>query len=80
MLILDTGSIVSILQPSISGCDVRITTMKPYGVTEQALDIKGQQSVNFKFDSREFRHTFLVCTLHAAGLLGKTLWNVRARL
>ena len=32
-LILDTGSSVSILQPRISRCDARITTMKPYGVT-----------------------------------------------
>ena len=71
-LILDTGSNISILQPGMSRCDVSVTTMKPYGVTGQALDVRGQQSVVFEFDGREFRHTFLVCTLptDAAGLLG----------
>jgi hypothetical protein len=70
-LIIDTGSNVSILQPGISGSDVMVTNMKPYGVTGQELDIKGRQAVTFEFGCREFRHTFLVCSLptDAAGLL-----------
>jgi hypothetical protein len=41
-------------------------------VTGDVLDIKGQQSVTFKLDGREFEHSFLVCSLptHAAGLVG----------
>jgi len=71
-LIIDTGSNVSILQPGISGSDVMVTNMKPYGVTGKELDIKGRQSVTFEFGGHEFRHTFLVCSLptDAAGLLG----------
>jgi hypothetical protein len=71
-LILDTGSNVSILQPGVSKGDTSITTVKPYGVTGEALDIRGQQFVTFKLSGREFSHTFLVCSLptEAAGLLG----------
>jgi hypothetical protein len=70
-LILDTGS-VSILQPAVSGRDVRITGMKPHGVTGKACDIKGLQSVTFSLNGREYTHAFLVCSLptEAARLLG----------
>jgi hypothetical protein len=71
-LILDTGSNVSILQPGVSKSDVRVTTMEPYGVTGDVLNIKGQQSVSFMLNGCEFNHTFLVCSLptDAAGLVG----------
>ena len=61
-LITDTDPNVSILQPGISGSDVKVTTMKPYGVTGQALDIKEQQSAYFELDWSEFNHMFLVCS------------------
>jgi len=32
-LIVDTGSNVSILQPGVSKSDVRVTTVRPFGVT-----------------------------------------------
>jgi len=75
-LIIDTDS-VSILQPGISGSDVKFTTMKPYGVTGRALDIKRRRSDSFELEWREFNHMFLVCSLptDTAGLLGKTLWK-----
>jgi len=60
---LDTGSNVSILQPGVSRSDVRVTNLKPYGITGEALVIKGRQSVSFELDGSEFRHTFLVCEL-----------------
>jgi len=44
-LILDTGSNMSIMQPGISTGDFRVTSAKPYGVTGETLDIKGQQFV-----------------------------------
>jgi hypothetical protein len=69
---VDTGSSVSILQPRVSNSEVRVTSLKPYGVTGQAVDIKGRQSVTFELDGREHNHKFLVCALptDAAGLLG----------
>ena len=71
-LILDTGSNISILQPGVSKSDISVTTVKPYGVTGEALEIRGQQSVTVKFSGREFSHNFFVCSLptEAAGLLG----------
>jgi len=72
-LIIDTGSNVSILQPGVSRRDVRVTAMKPYGVTGESLDIKGQQLVSFFLGGRKFSHTFLVCPLPTDkdGLFGK---------
>jgi hypothetical protein len=67
-LILDTGSNVSILQPGVSQSEVKVTAIRPYGVTGEDLDVKGQKLVSFWLGE----HEFLVCTLpmEAAGLLG----------
>jgi hypothetical protein len=48
----------------VSRSDVIVTTVRPYGVTGEALDIRGQQLVSFVLGGRKFSHTFLVCTLH----------------
>jgi len=52
--------------------DISVTTTRPYGVTEEVLDIKGLQSVTFTLNGRQFPHTFPVYALpaEAAGLLG----------
>ena len=54
---------------------MEVTHIRPYGVTGETLNIKGQQTVSFLVDGREFTHTFLVCSLptDAAGLLGTEL-------
>lgn len=41
---------------------VRVTTIEPYGVTGDVLDIKGQQSVSFMLEGCEFKHPFVVCS------------------
>ena len=76
-LILDTGSDISILQPGISKSNVSVTSLEPYGVTGDALDIRGQQTVNVVLNGREFTHSFLVCSLPtaAAGLIGTDFMN-----
>ena len=70
-LIIDTSSIVSILQPGMSRHDVSVTTTRPYDVTGEVLDIKGLRSVIFTLNGRKFTNAFLVCALpvDAAGLL-----------
>jgi len=70
-LIVDTGSTISIFQPGVSRSDVHVTAVEPYGVTWDVLDIRGQQSITFRLNGREFTHS-LVCPLptKAAGLLG----------
>jgi len=49
-----------------------VTSAKPYGVTGETLDIRGQQLVSFTLEGRQYRHPFLVCSLptDAVGLLG----------
>jgi hypothetical protein len=42
-VIIDTGSSVSILQPGASDSDMQVTAVKPYGVTGEALDVRGKQ-------------------------------------
>ena len=71
-LIVDTGSTVSILQPSISRSDVSVTALKPFGVTGEVLDVKGRQYVSLEIGGphissllsphgggRRIRHRFL---------------------
>ena len=75
--ILDTGSKVSIMQPGISRGNVKVTTLEPYGVTGDILDIREQQSVTFLLNGSEFTHSFLICSLPTkeAGLLGTDFMN-----
>jgi len=69
---LDTGSNVSILQPGISSSDVKVTDARPYGVTGEILE--GRQTVLFRLNWREFKHTVLVCSLPTeAAVIGTDL-------
>jgi len=41
-LIIDTGSDVSILKPRILNANIRDTTLRPYGVTGENLEVKSR--------------------------------------
>jgi len=71
-LIIDTVSEVSILEQGISNVNIRDTTLRPYGVTGETLEVKVRQTVSLGKVGRKFDHTFLVFPLpaEAAGLLG----------
>jgi hypothetical protein len=60
------------VQSVLSRSKLQVTTMEPYGVTGDTLDIRGQQTVTFRLNGGRFTHPCLVCTLptKAAGLLG----------
>jgi hypothetical protein len=77
VLIIGTCSNISILQPGVSKSEVRLTDMRPYGVTGETLD-KGREAVSFVLGGREFNHQFLVCSLpaEAEGLLGMDFLKV----
>ena len=47
VMIIDTGSNISILQPGVSKMEIKHTDMRPYGVTGESLDVKGRQAVSF---------------------------------
>ena len=59
------------MHPDISRSNVQVTTVEPYGVTGDVLDIRGQQSVTFLLNGSKFTPSFLVCSLptKAGGLL-----------
>jgi len=61
-----------ILQPGVSQSGLNATSIKPYGVTGEALNIEDQQHVFFVLGGRKFDHTFFVCPLptEADGLIG----------
>jgi hypothetical protein len=56
--IVDTGSIVSIIQPGISRVEVSTTNQAPFGVTGKEFEIQGQQEVNFRINKVEYQHKF----------------------
>ena len=71
-LIIDTGLNVSVLQPGVSSSEVKESLLKPFGVTGEDLDVRGQQQVSFTLGGQTLNHSFLVCPLptETAGLLG----------
>jgi len=79
---LGTDSNVSILQPGISSSDVKVTDARPYGLTVEVLEVMGRQTVSFRLNGREFKHTFLVCSLltEAAGIIGTDLITQRGAM
>jgi len=72
VLIIDTVSNISILQPGVSKSVVRLTDMRSYGVTGETIHVKGRQVVSLVLGGREFNHQFLVCSLPTdeEGVLG----------
>jgi hypothetical protein len=71
-LIVDSGSIISILQPGVAQGVVNHTSHRPYGATGKTLPVQGEQKVSFHLNNIMYRHKFLICDLpsKASGLLG----------
>jgi hypothetical protein len=73
---VDTGAMVSLIQPNISDAQERACDVQARGVTGTRLDISGEQSVRFtirhKDCSATFTHTFVVSPLKrcSSGILG----------
>ena len=73
---VDTGAMVSIIQPGISEAQVRPCDVQARGVTGTQLDILGEQEVEFTLHSNNgfvtFEHTFVVSPLKrcSSGILG----------
>jgi hypothetical protein len=73
---VDTGAMVSLIQPGISRAQVRPCDVQARGVTGTQLDILGEQEVEFALRSNNdfvtFVHTFVVSPLKrcSSGILG----------
>jgi hypothetical protein len=81
--IIDTGSSVSLIQPGVSGSEIKASSVLSIGVTGDPLQIKGEQEVKFGISGANFMHNFKVCPLptEAHGILGTDfLTKVKASL
>jgi len=73
---VDTGTIISIIQPDISKAQVQPCDIKARGIMGTQLDVIGEQEIEFTLQSNEhdttFVHTFLVSPLLrcSSGILG----------
>jgi len=73
---VDTGAMVSLIQPDISKAQVQPCDVQARGITGTQLDIIGEQKVKFVLQSdkgkKVFKHTFVVSPLGrcSSGILG----------
>ena len=72
ILIVDSGSSCSLLQPAVAEVPLEITTFEPFGVMGDSLDIVWEQQVLFQMGRVTFSHSFLLCKLPASadGIIG----------
>jgi hypothetical protein len=63
ILIVDSGSSCSLLQPGVAELPLESTSFELFGVTSVSLLIVGEQQVLFKMCRVKFNHLFLVCKL-----------------
>ena len=63
ILIVDSGSSCSLLQPGVAEVPLESMRFEPFGVTEDSLDIVGEQQVLVQMGRVTFNHSFLVCKL-----------------
>ena len=72
---VDTGAMVSLIQPGISKAQLRMCDVQARGVTGTQLDIIGKQDVQFtlhgKEESQTFVYTFVVSPINrcSSGIL-----------
>jgi len=73
---VDTGAMVSLIQPGISKAQLRLCDVQARGITGTELDILGEQDIEFKLYGKgehlKFVHTFVVSPLKccSSGILG----------
>ena len=67
MILVDTGSSISLIQPGVSASKLNQAVVTPFGVTGDELQVKGEQRVTFTVNSHEFVHAFLVYYSHRGG-------------
>ena len=73
---VDTGAMVSLIQPGFSKAQVQPCDVQARGVTGTQLDILGEQKVEFTLRNKDyymtFEHTFVISPLIrcSSGILG----------
>jgi hypothetical protein len=73
---VDTGAMVSVVQPGVSKAQVQPCDIQARGITGTQLELTGEKEINFvmlhEFGHKVFTHTFLVSPLMrcSSGILG----------
>jgi len=76
VFMVDTGAMISLIQPEISRAQVQSCDVKARGVTDTILEVLGEQDVEFIIINQDccliFKHTFIVSPLEhcSSGNLG----------
>ena len=72
VILVDTGSSISLIQPGVSASKLNQAVVTPLGVTGDELQVKGDQRVTFTVNGEEFVHVSCVCTIatEADAILG----------
>jgi hypothetical protein len=87
LFMVDTGAMVSLIQPGISKAQVQPCDVQARGVTGTKLDILGEQNLEFNVRSNDgnitFVHTFVVSPFNrcSSGILGIDFcseWGLRS--
>jgi len=63
VILVDTGSSVSLIQPGVNASKLNGAIVTPFGVTSYELRVKGDQRMTFTIKGKEFVHVFCVCTI-----------------
>lgn len=58
--LVDTGAVVSLIQPGVSSVQLCQTDVYAKGVTGDALELMGSQVVQVRLDSLAIDHEFIV--------------------
>jgi len=59
VFMVDTGAMISIIQPDISKAQVQQCDIKARGITGTQLDVIGEQEIEFTLQSNEHDTTFV---------------------
>jgi hypothetical protein len=63
IVLIDTGSSVSLIQPGVCTSKLRRSSVTPFGVTGDELQLKGEQYVKFCVQGQTYSHSFCVIKL-----------------
>jgi len=67
VILVDTGSSISLIQPGVSASNLNQAIVTPFGITGDELQVKGEQRVPITVNGKDFVHVFCVYYNHRGG-------------
>jgi hypothetical protein len=76
IILVDTGSCTSLIQPDVCSAELNRTSVTPFGVTGDELRVKGKQMATFTINWETYNHEFCVCNVatDADAIVGTDFW------